>query len=597
MPAPRFYINWWGSTGGGGGGGSGTVTSVSVTTAAGVSGSVLNPTTTPAITITLGDITPTSVTISGTAGAGFAAFVPQSSAPAAPATGYVKYADATGRMAWRRASDGFVRTFDSTLTANRVFTFPDAATTIPIATQQLTFAGPTAARTITFPDAAITVARTDAAQSFTGLQTFVGGLETRNGTSGTQAEIFKTYSGAGANYESLRIDGGVRVASEFSIGTYNAGTGAAQALSIYGASGLWLEATANSVTLNSSGSIVLRVSSSTRASITTTAFSPQTANAFDVGASGSELRTGYFATSIVMSSAASLTWSTDANIVRSGAGNLALQNGASGCRWDVHNTTGANAEFGSMFWTTNVLVIGTDKAGSGTARAMSFMIGGASKWQINTSFHFIPISDNSFDFGATTGRIRNCYIGTAIGMGTGGNAVVLSAEGTGILQLGTDAGTPVTQRIKAFDGSGTSIQGSTLELCGGQSTGNVVGGSTVIKGSPAGGASNSTPNAYVDYITVTGAGDLQTNRTITAGGTTGAQTINKMQGSVNLAAGATSLVVTNSLVTASSTILLTLASNDTTTKSVAYVAASGSFTIYPDAAPTAETRVNFFVLN
>jgi hypothetical protein len=43
-----------------GGGGSGTVTTVSVVTANGVSGSVANPTTTPAITLTLGAITPTS---------------------------------------------------------------------------------------------------------------------------------------------------------------------------------------------------------------------------------------------------------------------------------------------------------------------------------------------------------------------------------------------------------------------------------------------------------------------------------------------------------------------------------------------------------
>src|SRR6185369_4048278 len=44
---------------------SGTVTSVSVVTANGVSGSVANPTTTPAITLTLGAITPSSVQISG----------------------------------------------------------------------------------------------------------------------------------------------------------------------------------------------------------------------------------------------------------------------------------------------------------------------------------------------------------------------------------------------------------------------------------------------------------------------------------------------------------------------------------------------------
>jgi hypothetical protein len=50
------------------GGGSGSVTSVSVTTANGVSGSVANATTTPAITLSLGAITPSTVntvTISG----------------------------------------------------------------------------------------------------------------------------------------------------------------------------------------------------------------------------------------------------------------------------------------------------------------------------------------------------------------------------------------------------------------------------------------------------------------------------------------------------------------------------------------------------
>ena len=50
--------------------GSGTVTSVSVVTANGVSGSVANPTTTPAITLSLGAITPTSVAASGAISAG-----------------------------------------------------------------------------------------------------------------------------------------------------------------------------------------------------------------------------------------------------------------------------------------------------------------------------------------------------------------------------------------------------------------------------------------------------------------------------------------------------------------------------------------------
>ena len=93
------------------------------------------------------------------------------------------------------------------------------------------------------------------------------------------------------------------------------------------------------------------------------------------------------------------------------------------------------------------------------------------------------------------------------------------------------------------------------------------------------------------------AGDVQLGKTVTAGGTTGAQTIDKTVGTVNFAAAATSLVVTNSLVTTSSIITATVGTNDTTMKSVAVVAAAGSFTLYANAAATAETRVNFHVFN
>lgn len=93
------------------------------------------------------------------------------------------------------------------------------------------------------------------------------------------------------------------------------------------------------------------------------------------------------------------------------------------------------------------------------------------------------------------------------------------------------------------------------------------------------------------------AADVTADKTITAGGTTGAQTINKNAGSVNFAAAATSLVVTNSRVSTSSVIIATVATNDSTMKSVAVVAGSGSFTIYANAAATAETRVNFLVVN
>lgn len=84
--------------------------------------------------------------------------------------------------------------------------------------------------------------------------------------------------------------------------------------------------------------------------------------------------------------------------------------------------------------------------------------------------------------------------------------------------------------------------------------------------------------------------------TITAAGTTGAQTINRHAGSVNFAAGATSLVVTDSLVTANSVIMATVATDDATLVSVKAIPAAGSFTLKSNAAATAETRVQFRVL-
>jgi hypothetical protein len=92
-------------------------------------------------------------------------------------------------------------------------------------------------------------------------------------------------------------------------------------------------------------------------------------------------------------------------------------------------------------------------------------------------------------------------------------------------------------------------------------------------------------------------GTLSVPQTITAGGTTGAQTINKMSGRVNFAAAATSLVVTNSVVTANSIIVCTIATNDTTAASPRAVAGSGTFTIYLGTAPTSETAVNFVIFN
>lgn len=91
--------------------------------------------------------------------------------------------------------------------------------------------------------------------------------------------------------------------------------------------------------------------------------------------------------------------------------------------------------------------------------------------------------------------------------------------------------------------------------------------------------------------------DIKVNRTITAGGVTGDQTIDKPAGTVNFAAAATTLTVTNNLVTIDSIVFAVVRTNDTTAVIKNVVPAAGSFVINLEAAATAETSVGFFVLN
>lgn len=92
-------------------------------------------------------------------------------------------------------------------------------------------------------------------------------------------------------------------------------------------------------------------------------------------------------------------------------------------------------------------------------------------------------------------------------------------------------------------------------------------------------------------------GGLSLKKTITAGGTTGTQTINKAIGSVNFAIGAQTLVVTNSFASATSVILATVATDDATALNVKAIPQSGQFTLKLNATATAETRVNWLLSN
>lgn len=148
----------------------------------------------------------------------------------------------------------------------------------------------------------------------------------------------------------------------------------------------------------------------------------------------------------------------------------------------------------------------------------------------------------------------------------------LVGQGTGIIPIaagGTGAETASAARTNLGLGTIATQNANAVAITGGSITGGTVDGLT----------------------------NFGTDTTITPALTVGAQTINKPAGSVNFAAAATSLVVTNSLVTANSLVFVTIATNDATARDVWKVNASGSFTIYMDPAPTAETRVDFLVVN
>lgn len=104
-------------------------------------------------------------------------------------------------------------------------------------------------------------------------------------------------------------------------------------------------------------------------------------------------------------------------------------------------------------------------------------------------------------------------------------------------------------------------------------------------------------SAGVPVISATSSAGL-TVRSSDSSGSPGAVTINRPSGKCAIALGASSVVVTNSLVTASSTVLAVLQTTDAALlyiKSV--VPGSGSFTITGNATATAAVTVAFLVIN
>lgn len=189
--------------------GTGTVTSVSVATANGVSGSVATATTTPVITITLGAITPTSVNSPGTlTGSNFSGS--SSGTNTGDQTSTAGLSNTTNKNLITDAQLVVLGNTSGTNTGDQTSVSGNAGTATKLATARTLFGstafdgsapitdiiastfggtgngftkftGPTTSeKTFTLPNANATLARTDAAQTFTGTQTFSQIITTSN---------------------------------------------------------------------------------------------------------------------------------------------------------------------------------------------------------------------------------------------------------------------------------------------------------------------------------------------------------------------------------------------------------------------------------
>lgn len=183
---------------------SGTVTNLTGTASININGTV--GATTPAAgtftTLTAGS---TTSLLLGTAGS---------------AVGNIGFRNATSGTATLAPPTGALGTYTVTL--------PNAASTLPIFGQQLTFTGPSTARTVTFPDANFTAARTDAANTFTGVQSMTSPALTTSLTTpsttfallNTTATTVNAFGAAttlnfGASATQILNFGGSTTASEF----------------------------------------------------------------------------------------------------------------------------------------------------------------------------------------------------------------------------------------------------------------------------------------------------------------------------------------------------------------------------------------------
>lgn len=190
--------------------------------------------------------------------------------------------------------------------------------------------------------------------------------------------------------------------------------------------------------------------------------------------------------------------------------------------------------------------------------------------------------------------------------GNGGN-ILIDAGGGGTGSGGASNGSPgeirIGQTVRSNVEIGTALSVTKIGDVAGTGNGTLLtiddsAGEITFAGPTVTFAAGAAISSGQSLQFAAGSSGLLLDRTITPAGTTGNRTINKMAGTVNFAAGASAITVTNSTVSVNSFIFTNVRTADATCTFVkSAVPGSGSFVITLNAGCTAETSVAFLVTN
>lgn len=208
----------------------------------------------------------------------------------------------------------------------------------------------------------------------------------------------------------------------------------------------------------------------------------------------------------------------------------------------------------------------------------------------NTPFarHLVPYKHRTLNVGTSDlefdqGRFRDLVADTVTITTLAGGSLTLTDQ----LTLADGSAAAPAVRFTNETDSGLALVSGTMRV--------VVNAASRLTFSQ-GAAGPTTNGAYNLGSQNVGWGALYLDYTNTA--TIGAVTISKASGRANIALGASSVVVTNTLCTAAAHVFASLNGNDVTALYIrSVIPAAGSFTIHTTANATADTAVNWVVIS